>query len=158
MVSMYVEAEADKRALERIRWLLDHWDAIFDGSPSSEPFGVVGPSAGSKRPGKLPRMAHHSSVKELERCLVLLASANPGDYRHLKTYRCGAEWRCVDTWERIKLPSGRYDWVPIRKRERIVPRWIRPERVLAGERFLCRVFRGEVFIPDDLWEAFVPAA
>ena len=95
----------------RIRYLLDHWEAIFDGSPSPEPFSAIrGSSASSCIPGRLPKMASHVSVKELERCLRLLASANPGDYRHLKVFRCAAEWRNVDTWRRVKLPSGKHDW------------------------------------------------
>src|SRR6478672_10676142 len=113
-----MESPEQTRKLERIRFLLDHWDAIFDGSPSSEPFVSISSSFSSSPPGKLPDDAKHQTIKELERCLRLLASACPGDYRHLKTFRCGAEWRCVDTWRRVKLPSGKYDWVPDRIRER----------------------------------------
>jgi hypothetical protein len=143
-----------KPALERIRFLLDQWDAIFDGSPSSEQLVSISSSFSSRPPGRLPDEAKHQTIKELERCLRLLASASPGDYRHLKAYRCGAEWRCVDTWRRVKLPSGKYDWVPDRIREKIAPRWLKPERVLAGELFILRVFRGEIFLPDDLYKAF----
>jgi len=149
-----VFSEADsKRA--KIGFLLDQWDAIFDGSPSSEQeFVSISSSFSSRSPGRLPKEAGHPTIRELERCLRLLASACPGDYRHLKAYRCGAEWRNVDTWRRVKLPSGKYDWVPDRIRERIVPRWLRPERVAAGESFILRVFRGEIFLPDDLYQAF----
>lgn len=149
-----MDAEQQKQDLARIRFLLDHWDAIFDGSPSSEPFVSISSSFSSSPPGKMPPEASEVSVKELARCLNLLASACPGDYRHLKAYRCAAEWRNVDTWRRVKLPSGRYDFVQRRVRERIVPRWLNPARVLAGEKFLCRVFRGEIFLPDDLYKAF----
>jgi len=144
----------DDKQLAKVRFLLDHWDAIFDGSPSSEPYVSISSSFGSSPPGKLPDEASHPTIKELERCLRLLASASPGDYRHLKAFRCGAEWHSVDTWRRMKLPSGRYDWVPHRVIERIVPRWLSPARVLAGELFILRVFRGEVFLPDDLYKAF----
>jgi hypothetical protein len=152
--------EDDKRALERVRFLLDHWDAIFDGSPSSEEFVSVSSSFSSSPPGRLPDEASHFTIKELERCLRLLLSACPGDYRHLKAYRCGAEWRNVDTWRRVKLPSGKYDWVPDRVRERVVLKWVRPERVEAAERFIVRAFSGEIFLPDDLYKAFTgqPAA
>ena len=151
---MGTDEQKDKRALERVRFLLDQWDAIFDGSPSSEEFVSISSSFSSGPPGKLPDEASHPTIRELERCLRLLASASPGDYRHLKAFRCGMEWRCVDTWRRVKLASGKYDWVPDRIRERVVPRWIRPERVLAGELFLIRVFRGEISLPDDLYKAF----
>jgi hypothetical protein len=144
----------EARKLERVRYLLDHWDDIFDGAAAASDSSASGERLGISL---LPRMANHPSVKELSRCLALLASASPGDYRHLKSYRCGAEWRNVDTWRRMKLPSGKYDWEPDRIRERIVPRWIRPQRVAAGEAFIVRVFQGEVFIPDELWGAFVPA-
>ena len=148
-----MSSEDDKK-IEKLRFLLDQWDAIFDGSPSSEPYVLISSSFGSSPPGKLPEEAKHQTIRELERCLRLLASARPGDYRHLKAFRCGAEWRNVDTWRRVKLPSGKYDWIPDRIRERIVPRWLKPERVLAGELFLVRVFRGEIFLPDDLYKAF----
>lgn len=154
IVEVSTTLDEQKRALERVRFLLDHWDAIFDGSPSSEPFVSVSSSFSSSPPGQLPDEARHHTIKELERCLRLLAAACPGDYRHLKAFRCGAEWRNVDTWRRVKLPSGKYDWVPDRIRERIVPRWLKPERVAAGESFIVRVFRGEIFIPDDLYAAF----
>ena len=142
--------------MRKLQFLLDHWDAIFDGSISSEePFAAISKSSfSSSIPGRLPDEAHHPTIKELERCLRLLASACPGDYRHLKAFRCGAEWRNVDTWRRVKLPSGKYDWVEHRVSERLVPRWLRPERVLAGEKFILRVFRGEIFLPDDLYKAF----
>ena len=155
---MYDSATSEQ-TLDRLRFLLDHWDAIWDGSPSPEPFGAIrGSSAGSRPPGRLPEEASHPTIKELCRCLSLLASASPGDYRHLKAYRCAAEWRNVDTWRRVKLPSGKYDWVEHRVSERIVPNWIKPERVEAGERFLVRVFRGEIFLPDDLYRAFTGRA
>lgn len=145
-----------KEKLERVRYLLDNWDAIFDGAPSSEPFGLIIRSApGPSSPGKLPEMAEHGSVKELERCLRLLAGACPGDYRHLRAFRCGAEWRGSYRWVRIKLPSGRHDIVQQRTTERIVPCWINPIRVLNGEKFLCHVFRGSVSIPDELYPRFL---
>jgi len=153
-----MEVSETARKLERVRHLLDNWDFIFSGATTSEPFGFVSGTPSSRPPGKLSDAARHPSVKEMERCLRLLASASPGDYRHLKAYRCGAEWRCVDTWRRVKLPSGKYDWVQHRVSERIVPRWLKPERVAAGEAFIVRVFRGEVFIPDELWPTFAPAA
>src|SRR5690242_19118072 len=115
---------------ERIQFLLDRWDDIFAPSlPSLMASGPVSGSAHSSSPKPLPAMASHASVKELSRCLELLLSACPGDYRHLTMYRCGAEWKNVDTWERVKLPSGRHDFVPRRKRERLALKWIRSERV-----------------------------
>lgn len=147
-------SEQDKQQLERIRYLLDHWQDIYDPNVTS-PLGTPGDGSGI---ALLPRMTKHPSVRELDRCLSLLASASPGDYRHLRAFRCGVEWRTVDYWRRVKLPSGRHDWKEDRKRERIVQRWINPGRVRAGEDFIVRVFRGECFIPDELYGAYSPAA
>lgn len=149
-----------QKKLEQLRYLLDHWGDIFDGSPSSEPFAAHSASFESREPGKMPKMASHATVRELERCLKALASASPGDYRHLQAWSFGADWRTVDCWRRVKLPSGKLDWVPDRKRERVLPKWLEsrtgeiPPRVLRAELFLCRVFQGEVYIPDELKGAF----
>lgn len=146
--------EWDKR--ERIQFLLDRWDDIFAPSlPSLMASGPVSGSASSMSPKPLPAMASHASVKELARCLEALLSASPGDYRHLKTYRCGAEYRQVRAMIRVKLHSGRYDGIPGWKRERLVPRWINAQRVERAEAFIERLFRGEVFIPRELWDGLM---
>jgi hypothetical protein len=142
--------------LEKIRFLLDHWDDIFDASASgfgasSDPLGIT----------LLPRMANHPSVKELDRCLRLLRTAAPGDYRHLMTYRC-CEWRNVtEVVPRKLVNSKKREMVPQRVRRRVLPSWMPfdprpdyvPPRVKRGEQFLADKFRGEVFIPAELWDA-----
>lgn len=146
-----------EKKLERLRYLLDCWSDIWNCSFEREPFGFHSAAFESREPGRLTQMAKHETVKELDRCLRLLSSASPGDYRHLQAFRFGAEWRGVDRWARVKLPSGRYDYVKIRDRERVVPKWLKwsgspfdvPARVVRAELFLCRVFKGEVFMPDE---------
>lgn len=138
--------------VERIRFLLDHWTDIFDGGVVSR--GIDGSSKSvprSREPGRLPEMASHPSVTELQRCLSSLAEGDPAGYKHLKAYRC-CEWRTVDTIRSVKLVSGKWDIVPDRMRERIVPRWVSPGLVADAEKTLEALFRGEVFIPKDLWD------
>jgi hypothetical protein len=138
---------------ERIQFLLDHWDDIFAPSlPSLMASGPVSGSAHSMMPRPLPAMAHHGSVKELARCLELLLAASPGDYRHLKAFRCAAEWRQVRALIRVKLPSGREDKIPGWRRERIVPRWLSSQRISRAEGFIESVFRGDVFVPEEIWD------
>jgi hypothetical protein len=138
---------------ERIQFLLDHWDDIFAPSlPSLTGSGPVSGSAHSSYPKPLPRMARSASVRELARCLELLLAASPGDYRHLKAYRCAAEWRQVRALIRVKLASGRDDTTLGWKMERIVPRWLSPQRITRAEGFIEAKFRGDVFIPREIWD------
>lgn len=135
--------------LERIQFLLDRWDEIFDPSVTSPAVGVAGGGSGIPL---LPQMARHSSVVELARCLEALRQERPALYQHLKFYRCNCEWRQVRAMIRVRLTSGRWDEIPGWKRERIVPRWISLSYVSRAEEFLASVFRGEVFIPKELWD------
>lgn len=138
---------------ERIQFLLDHWDDIFTPSlPSLTGSEPVSGSAHSSSPKPLPEMARSASVIELARCLELLLAASPGDYRHLKAYRCAAEWRQVRALIRVKLVSGRDDTTLGWKMERIVPRWLSPQRISRAEGFIESVFRGDVFVPKEIWD------
>jgi hypothetical protein len=91
----------------------------------------------------------------LERALRVLEGVDVRSFRHVKAYRCGVEWRCVDRLVRVRRPHGKgFEVVVRRVREPLVPGWVDPVRVLAGERFLVGEFRGEVFVPDELWKAW----
>jgi len=142
-------APAQWSKLDRIRYLLDQWDAIFDPSATS-PFGIPGDGSGV---ALLSLMSRHHSVVELERCLKLLFIVAPGDYRHLKTFRVGCEWRIQEVHQRRRRPNGKFEIVPVRQRARIMPAWIDKRRVERGELFLEAKFRGDVDIPRELWDA-----
>jgi len=134
--------------IQKIQYLLEQWDAIFDGAASST---RPGESLGLRL---LPAMANHPSVKELDRCLILLQEHAPKQYQHLKSYHCGSEWRIQTIHVRKRRPSGKgFETVEIRQRQKLYPRWIVLEKVRRGEQFLSDRFRGEVFIPDELWNA-----
>lgn len=142
-------------AKDKIRYLLDHWSDIWEPSiPSSLSDETArGNSSSSRPPGLLPPMSRHPSVRELARALNILATAEPVLARHLKAYRCNAQWRTVDCWFPVKTSSGKLDLVPGRKRERIVPKWHYPPHVAAAEDLLVKFFHGEVFVPQDLWKS-----
>lgn len=141
--------------LEKIQYLLDHWAVIFDPNTTS-PYGAPGDGSGVPL---LPQMSRHQSVLELAHVMRQLYTAAPGDYRHLKAYRCGVEWRVVWLPSRIKNPRGK--WVvgdPRPERRRIIPAWLDMVRVNRAEAFLAERFQGEVFIPAELWDALVKPA
>ena len=101
----------------------------------------------------MPRMAHHTSVLELDRCLLLLQAHALCQFQHLKAYH-NAEWRIRTDKVKRRRPSGKgFETVEIRRRDRIQPRWVRLEKVRNGQQFLAASFRGEVFIPSELWDA-----
>jgi hypothetical protein len=103
----------------------------------------------------LGKMARHPSVVELARCLDELERVDPPAFRHVKSYRCGTEWRNVTRKQKVKRPRGKgFELVDRRVREPIVPRWIDHALVASGERWLSVRFRGEVFIPEELWDAW----
>jgi hypothetical protein len=139
----------------RIRFLLDHWEDIFDPSVTS-PGGSPGDGSGV---AMLPLMSRHRSVLELARCLVVLAEEAPVQHSHLRAYH-GAEWRVRVVRVRKRRPHKRsqggrpkVEVVETRSRERIVPAWVRMEKVRSGEERLAELFRGSVEIPEDLADA-----
>ena len=110
---------------------------------------------GSGLPPGLSLLAKHPGVKELDRCLGQLLAHDVMAFRHVKAYRCGVEWRCVTKQVRVKRPRGKgYEVVQRRLREPIIPPWVSLGRVDEGERFLTDEFQGEVFLPDELWDAY----
>lgn len=138
---------------DRIVYLLDHWDEIFDPNVTS-PLGS--PSSGGVQ--LMPLMSRHPSVVELARCLVVLRRVAPRQHDHLKAYYL-AEWRIRTDVVRKKRRGGKFETTELRRRERVVPRWVRLEKVRRGEGVLVEAFSGEVFIPSELWDALTrPAA
>lgn len=146
----------DWTKLDRVRYILDHWQDIYDPGITGTWATFTGTShqaPASKRPVALPRMAEHRSVRQLERALCTLATSEPDLARHLKAYRCNAEWRTADRWYVRRLPSGKRDLVEQRARERIVPSWVSLTKVLLAEELLARLLPEYVEIPPDLWRA-----
>ena len=139
---------------QRIQFLLDRWDDIFGPDIASS---LNGNRGGSGLDSALPEMAHDRSVVELQRCLSSLALDDPAGHKHLKFFRCNAEWRQVSAKIKFRGPNGRQlegvGW----KRERIVPAWIDPRLVVRAEQYLEREFKGALFIPKDLWDGLTKA-
>lgn len=134
--------------LDKIRYLLDQWDVIHDPNVTA-PLGVS--DGGSV--ALMPLMSRHASVLELGRVLGLLLWANPGDYRHLIAYR-QCEWRVVWVPTRIRGPHGKLmAGDPRPERRRVLHPWLKMARVHRAESFLEHKFRGDVFIPDELWHS-----
>lgn len=92
-------------------------------------------------------------MRKIERALTTLADTEPVLARHLKAYRCNAEWRTTDKWVVRRLPSGKRDIVEQRVREKIVPSWVELQKVRLAELLLVKLLRGSVEIPHDLWLA-----
>lgn len=142
---------------EKIIYLLDHWDEIHDPDAAS-PQGR--PGGGTNTP-HLAFMASHVSVRELARCLAVLREVAPVQHSHLMAFH-GAEWRQTRTPKRTTV-KGKTGWISNPRsshaedwdhgRERIVPAWVRLEKVRRAQEALAEAFRGQVFIPDDLWDA-----
>jgi hypothetical protein len=133
---------------DKIVYLLDHWDEIHDpdaGSPQGRP------GDGTNTP-HLAYMAHHPSVVELARCLAAVKLAAPFQHSHLMAYH-QAEWRIHVRVGTVKRRGGKFERVEFRDRHRRIPEWVRMGYVRAGELRLEELFRGPVFIPDELWDA-----
>ena len=146
---------------ERIEVLLDHWPDFFetaarDGGPSGDG-GVY----------LLPGMSRHPSVVELGRALGALAEFAPSKAAHLFAFY-GSPWRTVDRSRRVRS-KGRFHVVEERVRERVVPSWVRLQKVRDAVALLAYepksdasleianahrpwAFRGEVFVPAPLLE------
>lgn len=148
----------DKRC--RLEYLLDHWQDIFDVSiGSADPQGTERRPGNdySKTPRPLPRMASDRSVKRVEYALNVLADREPVLVRHLKAYRCNAEWRTTDKWFARKLPSGKQEFAERRVREKIVPKWVDQRKVALAETLLLNFIHGDVSIPTVLYHALTKA-
>lgn len=140
--------------LDRLRFVLDRWQDIFDVTvSSSRPKDGSRASSSSREPGSLPEMADDHSIRKIECALTILADREPVLARHLKAYRCNAEWRTADRWTVRRLPSGKRDIVEQRVREKIVPSWVSLAKVSSAEHLLLKLLHGDVSIPRDLWRA-----
>ena len=140
--------------IEKIQFLLDQWTTIHDPDVVS-PFGSPGDGSGV---ALMPLMSRHPSVLELGRALGLLLWANPGDYRHLVAFRC-CEWRVVWVPTKIRGPHGKFvAGDPKPERRRVLRPWLDMGRVNRAESFLEDKFRGEVFIPAELWDSLTTPA
>lgn len=138
---------------DKIVYLLDHWDDLFDPNVTS-PQGSPGDGSGV---GLMPAMCHHPSVRELERCLGLLRVSAPVQFSHLMATHT-AEWRIRVDLVRVRRERGLTELVERRVRERLVPRWVDAGKVARGHRSLVEAFRGSPSIPDDLWDALTLSA
>lgn len=138
---------------ERLVYLLDQWEVIFDPSVTS-PQGSPGDGSGI---GLMPRMSRHPSVRELGRCLGVLRVGAPVQYSHLMAHHL-AEWRVRVDHVRVRRAGGKFELVETRTRERMVPGWVRAQKVVSAHRSLADAFRGSVSIPDDLWDALTLSA
>ncbi|MCR4340794.1 MAG: hypothetical protein NUW01_13010 [Gemmatimonadaceae bacterium] len=138
----------DGRKRENIRTLLDHWDDFFSTARAMTSNGDSGGIL------LLPSASRHPSVLELGRCLGLLRQHGPTQFGHFVGY-WGAQTRIV----RIQKTSRKGkrtvtlrnpDGTPATQdfRERLVPRWVRLQKVRLAESFVVGAFVGEVFLPD----------
>lgn len=139
--------------LEKIVHLLDHWDDIHNPPLSSSQPGRRG-GGGS---ALLPLMAGDRSVRELVRCLGVLKVDAPTQYAHLMAHHT-AEWRIRVDEARVPRKGGKSELVEVRTRERLVPRWVRAQKVVSAHRSLSAGFRGPVDIPAELWDALTVSA
>jgi len=130
---------------DRILTLLDHYNDYFTTLGAGTPTG-----GGDGIPG-LPSMSQHASVVELVRCLDLLLVRAPKHYQHAKAFYC-CEKRQVPARLKVVGPQGKRVTVDGWAVERIVPRWVRLERVRRAVEFVDREFRGEPFVPQELVE------
>lgn len=131
----------------KIVHLLDHWDDIY------APALTTNGGTGNGGMALLPLMSRHASVVELARCLDVLRTVAPVQHAHLKAFHC-AEWRTHRWTEQKKHKrSGKWERVERSERQQLVPGWVRREKVRRAEERLVAMFRGPVFIPDELWDA-----
>ena len=108
---------AEKR--KTIEQLLDHWEDFI--LPS---VGVT-PSAGEEGTGILfaSGMGSYPSVRELDRCLGVLAAKLPNHFRHLRGFYA-SEWRTTDVASKIRAANGKMVDAVVRQRVRVVPGWV----------------------------------
>jgi len=142
----------DKR---RLQYLLDHWSEICDPGPLRAMNGRGGERDTTPM---MPEVAHHPSVVELDRCLLLLATVEPIPHAHLKAYRVSVEWKIGPVLVRRRLPSGKRELVYERRRLRRAPAWVDLDRVAQGENWLEAEFDGPVDIPKPFWRALTEPA
>lgn len=144
---------------ERIEALLDHWPDYWETASRDD-----GPS-GDGGVFLLPGMSRHPSVIELGRCLGALHEHAPSKSAHLFAYY-GAPFRTVDRRRLIKVKGKKSHLVDERVRERVVPSWVRLQKVRDAVALIAQepvddaqalrrpwCFRGSPFLPAPLLEA-----
>jgi hypothetical protein len=145
---------------ERIEVLLDHWPDFWD--VASRDAGFVGEGNGWRLSG----MSRHPSVVELGRALESLRVFAPNKFAHLAGFY-GSEWRSVDRPRRIRGKNGKLGFVDERVRERVVPGWVRAQKVRDAVSLVAQdcpgagrpwIFRGDPFLPAPLLEGIVGKA
>lgn len=139
---------------ERIEVLLDHWEDFFECAARDD-----GPS-GDGGVFLLPGMSRHPSVVELGRALGCLRDFAPNKAAHLCGFY-GSSFRNVDRKRRVRSRRG-FVLVDERVRERVVPGWVRAQKVRDGVALVSQdvsvgleerrpwIFRGAVFLPDEI--------
>ena len=146
---------ADLTKRERIELLLDHWPDFHetlhaidhDHLGGGDPDAVTG----------MPAMYRHPSVVELRRVIDLVRKVMPVNTAHMIAFY-EAEWRTVDRAEKRRTKRGRDHLVPVRKRERVVPAWVRRRKVHNTVSVIVEKFEGPAHIPSELLEPIVQQA
>lgn len=128
--------------------LLNHWPEFFDVPLRSAPGGggVL----------MLPGMSRHPSVVELGRALEALQVFAPSKFVHVRGFY-SAEWRTAMVWRDLRV-KGRKRRIEEPARVRVVPGWVRPQKVRDGVRLLAYessrpwAFQGVPCLPAPLLE------
>lgn len=128
----------------RLQELLDLWQDIFA-------VNLVRTGGDGSNVPQLSEATRHPSVIELGRCLKALAVAERIPHRHVVAYRITVEWRITNVLEKRKRPSGKTELALVRRQQRLMPNWVDPQQVAAGESWLEREFDGSVSIPEPYW-------
>lgn len=144
---------------ERIEVLLDHWPDFFDVGQRDL---ILSGEGGVFR---LSGMSRHPSVVELARALAELRAFAPNKYAHLAGFY-GSPYRTIDRKGRRRVGrKGRTEQTSVRVRERVVPAWVRAQKVRDAVSLLAQpvngrleearpwCFRGEPFLPGPLLES-----
>lgn len=141
---------------ERIELLLEHWPDYYECAAKDD-----GPS-GDGGVFLMPGMSRHPSVVELRRALIALRQIAPSSAGQIIGFY-SAPYRCVDRQRRIRGKNGKFGYVPERRRERIVPAWVRAQKVEDGVTLIAQepadeaeaerrpwCFRGQPFLPTPV--------
>jgi hypothetical protein len=151
---------------ERIVFLLEHLNDCLGPAGSASAGSGDGDGPGFVLTSS---MAVHPSVVELRRCLRLLGRLAPNHREAVETWFC-CNWYVKRVPKTVRR-NGRVVRVLNRdgsqafdmRRVRGLPPWLKacpvdrgtgePRPVALGVDFICGVFRGEPFVPEQLREA-----
>jgi hypothetical protein len=131
----------------KIIYLLDHWDEIHDPDASKGR-----PGTGDAQGPTMPHMSHHPTVLELARLKEIHRQVAPVQHSHLAAYH-GAEWRIHRYSDTKRRKGGKTETVDYAVRQRLTPAWVRLEKVRRAHAWFTEMFNGQVFLPDDLYDA-----